>query len=404
MDDIEGEVDIAVIVPSKDSAHIITYVLYQISNGLVKHFPEKQSIIINVDGGSTDGTVEIVNSIKLPVKVVSVQEKDINSVKGKGSAIKTGLEIADKMKAKAFATIDSDLRSINEDWVSLLLQPILDMDKDFVSPLYLRYKYDGTITNFIVYPLVRMLSGKRVRQPIGGEFAMSRRIYQPILKHSLWENKETARFGIDVFLTMNALGNHANVCEAILGVKTHDVKDPSLHLAPMFEQVVKSLLNMIEYHEDEWRDVRGSDTLPHVRAKNRHLKPESFEVDTHNMIKMFIEGRTKYKDLLRELLPKEVYALVSSIPSTIENFIYDDELWSKTLIHLVTGYFGAQDARRAEIVDTLRFMWMGRVAYFTIEAADLNDREAEHLLEKQAFIIQEDKDEFIQLYEKNKGG
>ena len=39
----------------------------------------------------------------------------------------------------------------------LLLQPVLSLDFDYVAPYYKRHKYDGTITNSIVYPLTRRI-------------------------------------------------------------------------------------------------------------------------------------------------------------------------------------------------------------------------------------------------------
>ena len=92
---------------------------------------------------------------------------------GKGSAFRTIFEIAHSLKAKACIVVDSDLRSITPEWVELLVTPIFVKDYDFVAPLYLRHKYDGTITNSIIYPLTRALYGKRVRQPIGGDFGFS---------------------------------------------------------------------------------------------------------------------------------------------------------------------------------------------------------------------------------------
>jgi len=62
--------------------------------------------------------------------------------------------------------VDSDLRSITPEWVELLAGPILIKGYDYVAPHYLRHKYDGTITNSVVYPLTRALYGKRVRQPL----------------------------------------------------------------------------------------------------------------------------------------------------------------------------------------------------------------------------------------------
>ena len=73
----------------------------------------------------------------------------------------------------ACAVVDADVRSISPEWIELLLRPVLEQGYDYAAPYYLRHKYDGTITNSLAYPLTRALYGKRIRQPIGGEFGFS---------------------------------------------------------------------------------------------------------------------------------------------------------------------------------------------------------------------------------------
>ena len=90
--------------------------------------------------------------------------------------------MAVQLQAKACAVVDSDLRSITPEWIDMLLRPILFAGYDFVAPYYQRHKYDGTITNSIVYPLTRSLYGVRVRQPIGGEFGISARLIARYLR------------------------------------------------------------------------------------------------------------------------------------------------------------------------------------------------------------------------------
>jgi hypothetical protein len=91
--------------------------------------------------------------------------------------------------------MDTDLRSITPEWIELLIKPVLEEDYDYVSPYYMRHKYDGTITNTIVYPLTRALYGKRIRQPIGGDFGFSGRLASFYLDKDVWES-DVARFGI----------------------------------------------------------------------------------------------------------------------------------------------------------------------------------------------------------------
>ncbi len=79
-----------------------------------------------------------------------------HGVPGKGSALRTIFAIAERLGARACAVVDSDLRSITPQWIELLLGPVVDHGFDYVAPLYLRHKFDGTITNSIVYPLTRV--------------------------------------------------------------------------------------------------------------------------------------------------------------------------------------------------------------------------------------------------------
>jgi glycosyltransferase involved in cell wall biosynthesis len=395
--------DIAAIVSSHNNAPTVAYVMHQVAAGLKEYFPDKKSVIINVDGNSMDGTLDVAKAIKIPVDIITVKDRPCNGVCGKGAGVRTALGVAEELGVESIALVDSDLRSINREWIKLLVEPTLSGNYDFVAPYYLRYKYDGTITNFISYPIVRTLFGKRVRQPIGGEFGLSAECYRKVLNHKLWEKPETAQYGIDALLTVTALGEKMSMCEAVLGVKVHDVKDPSLHLAPMFRQVIGSILNLVRYYGKEWMHVSGSEPLPRIRGNIRFSHPEPFDVDTRNMMNIFLGGRARHKNLIKEILPQELYREVASIPDILEEFIFDTELWVELMCHIIMAYYFVPEDRKENVLDVLRHMWMGRVAYFTLESRDLNNREAEHLIEEQALIFEEHKPLLIELYTHHKG-
>ena len=145
--------------------------------GLAKYFPDCRALLLNSDGGSRDGTPEVVREASIgsfetllaahPLRAVHRIVTPYHGIPGKGSALRTVFAAAALTGARACAVVDSDLRSVTPEWVDLLINPVLRHDYDFVAPLYHRHKYDGTITNSIVYPLTRALYGARVRQPIG---------------------------------------------------------------------------------------------------------------------------------------------------------------------------------------------------------------------------------------------
>jgi len=53
------EADIAVVIPSYNEADSISYPTKMVSEGLVKYFPDKKSVIINADNASPDKTEDV---------------------------------------------------------------------------------------------------------------------------------------------------------------------------------------------------------------------------------------------------------------------------------------------------------------------------------------------------------
>src|SRR5436309_3253179 len=81
----------------------------------------------------------------------------------------------------------------------------------------------GTIA--IACPITAALYGGRLRQPIGGDFGFSGRLAGHWAAKHVWHT-EVARFGVDIWMTTVALCEGFNVCQAFLGAKLHDPKDP----------------------------------------------------------------------------------------------------------------------------------------------------------------------------------
>ena len=84
-----------------------------------------------------------------------------------------------------------------------------------------------------------------MRQPIGGEFALAGDLASALSEQPVWES-DVARFGVDIWLTIQALTRGARTCQTRLGVKVHDAKDPASSLEPMFRQVVGTLFALME--------------------------------------------------------------------------------------------------------------------------------------------------------------
>jgi glucosylglycerate synthase len=186
--------DIVVGVPSFNNVLTVNFVLSQAIEGLDKYFPNFKSVIFVSDGKSSDDTLTSVKRVNLPSKVKLIPAIYMG-LSGKGTAIRAIFEAAQYLNARSVALIDSDLRSITPEWMKLLITPTLT-GTDFVTPYYNRRKYDGTITNFLCYPVTRSLFGKNIRQPIGGDFGLSIELVKTILDSNMWEIPDVRGFGM----------------------------------------------------------------------------------------------------------------------------------------------------------------------------------------------------------------
>ena len=301
--DIE-KADIMVGIPSFNNVLTASYVLTQVVKGLDTYFPNHRSVIFVSDGDSKDETLTSVKKIDLPSEVKLIPAIYMG-IAGKGRAVRAIFEAASHLNVKSVALVDSDLRSITPEWMHLLITPTLN-GTGFVAPYYNRRKYDGTITNFLCYPLTAALFGKNIRQPIGGDFGLSIDLVEDLLNSSLWENPDVSRFGIDIFETFTALAKGYPLKQACLGVKNHDAKDPTSQLASMFRQVMNIMFTSIEEYESVWRGIKGVSETEMFGEANYSETPESIPVSFQATIDAFKTNFDQYHDIYKLVLEQKI--------------------------------------------------------------------------------------------------
>src|SRR5258708_18846161 len=96
--------DLVVGIPSYNNARTIGHVVRAVYAGLAKYFPQLSCVVINSDGGSTDGTAETVLSARLddsrlmllttPLPAAHRLSFPYHGIPGKGSAFRFIFQIA----------------------------------------------------------------------------------------------------------------------------------------------------------------------------------------------------------------------------------------------------------------------------------------------------------------------
>ena len=391
--------DVLVGIPSYNCAHTINYVVYQVVKGLEEHFPDLRGIILISDGGSTDGTLATVKAMKVPRETELVTTRYVG-ISGKGTAIRAILEAARHLGVRGMVMVDSDLRSITPEWMKLLLSPIIE-DAGLVTPLYLRHKYDGTITNFVCYPFTCSLYGKRLRQPIGGDFALSGKLVETLLMSPLWSTPYVPRFGIDIFVTHTALGEGFKTKQALLGLKTHEAKDPSKQLASMFTEVVGSMFCCMESFEETWKSIRGIQPVTVIHGNIKSGSPEPVQVDPCELAKAHKAGFRSNKDIYSKILSRELLQEIEKLQVMDETkFFFPADVWAK-IAYSFAGAFRRErnETNRRTLLDALRFLWIGKTASFALETQELDSEEAEKKIQDEAKIFEELKPYLLNAYQ-----
>lgn len=389
-----GKADVVIGIPSYNNARTIGHVVRAANAGLAKYFPELTGVIVNSDGGSTDSTREAVLSacvedghlmlLSTPLTVAHRLSFPYHGIPGKGSAFRLIFQMASALDAKACAVVDSDLRSITPEWIDLLLRPILVAGFDFVAPYYHRHKYDGTITNSIVYPLTRALYGLRVRQPIGGEFGISQRLTARYLARDDWET-DVARYGIDIWMTTVAIAEGFRVCQSFLGAKLHDAKDPGSDLTAMLRQVVDSVFRLMQEYEPVWQTRSGSKPAE-LFGFRYDVGLDPVDVNVERMVNAFYRGCHELGEIWAVALQPETHKQVLGLGMAggTENgppFHLDDELWTRVILDFACAY-RRHPLSSGQLLQSLTPLYLARVASFVEETRNLSSAQVEEKIEQ----------------------
>lgn len=406
-----GSADLVVGIPSFNNARTIGHVVRAAAAGLAKYFPDLRGVIVNSDGGSTDGTAQAVAEAELHAPATILVSHALSPVHkivtpyhgipGKGSAFRTIFALAEGLGARACVVVDSDLRSITPEWIELLLGPVLRHGFDFVAPLYLRHKYDGTITNSIVYPLTRALYGQDVRQPIGGDFGFSGALARHYLKQPVWESN-VARFGIDIWMTTTALADGFKLCQSFLGAKIHDAKDPGADLAGMFVQVVSSVFDLMSTYRARWAEVRECRPVP-LFGFPHGVGLEPIQVNAARMLAVFRQGARDLREIWQRALQAPTHDELTALAAATGPFHFPDALWVRAVYDFAAAY-----ERRAlppdQLLGSMVPLYLGRTASFVLQTKDSTPEDVERVIAALADEYLNQKGDLLRRLDRRTGG
>ncbi|QFZ19304.1 hypothetical protein [Saccharothrix syringae] len=226
-------------IPARDEARTVGAVAQAADTGLHLAFPEGANVVVLAENGSTDGTVQ--RFTEVPLRSRKVVASSPGEGTGKGTNVFAIVERALELDADRLLLLDADVRSTEPGWIPALADAVDSAEPVLAVPAYRRDRFEANTTNHLVSPLLAAVFGVHVQQPIGGEFAFNRAFLE---RASTWPRPDSAYlYGIDVWLTANALRERVRVVEVPLGRKLHNSPFPKILRLP--QQVLDSLFHVV---------------------------------------------------------------------------------------------------------------------------------------------------------------
>lgn len=401
-----GQVDVLVGIPTFNNAATVEATVRAVHVGFAKYFSRERTLLINSDGGSEDGTREIVRNASLGesetfiathvLRTIHRISAPYHGLPGKRSAVRAIFAAADLLQAKAVAVLDPDVVSITPDWLAALLKPVLRDQFEFVAPIYPRQRFDGPLITQLIRPLVRATYGFRLQEPLAGEFGCSRRFVAHCLAEEVWDS-DFARFGIDPWLSGTAMAGGFRLCQTHLGTQRIVSSQQRPPLPQTLQQTVGALFQCLELHQGYWQGRQGSEPVPTI-GNETEPPGEDSAIDAAAMVESFRSGVRDLAPILKQILRPDIHEQVLQLAEPPDGPIhYPDALWVATVYEFAASYHRAV-MHRDHLLLALVPLYLGQIASFVVEHGAREAPDVEQHLEALGLEYERSKPHLIECW------
>jgi hypothetical protein len=318
---------------------------------------------------------------------------------GKGNNLRNLFEKVRELQAQVVVVLEADIRNVAPYWVRNLGEPVVK-GSGYVCPLYVRHKYEATLSSSLVYPLMRCLYGRRVRQPNVGDFAFKGDLVDAFLNSRVW-TESVQHFGIDIWMTTIAMNSRIPICQTLIGApKIHRMKDPSAHLPVLFPQLIGAIFDLMMAYEDFWYQVKWSKpTLLYGTDTHSVETAIPAEVNVNLLYEKFLQGFDRYNDLWQDLYDDTVGPKLQEIRSLgLQHFSFPTQTWAKILFNMAKSYAQADEPKRALLRDSLLPLYLGKVLSFVRKTERMSIQQAEDYVEEECTTFEETKPYLLKVW------
>jgi hypothetical protein len=362
-------------------------------DGMLTHLAGLTAALIHVDATVSDEPAGQVEHTVDGLRVVHVRlPRNISAdgvQAGWGEAVRAVLGASRTLQTRAVVMLNAGISSTTSEWIRGLAQPVLKEGCAFVLPVYERGRYEGTLTQVFVVPLMRALFGHQLWYPMADEFGCSGQLAELLLAQDIWTT-DLAKQGLEFWLPVAAAEAALPVAQSMLGPRILEPAGQQPPLGSTVGRVAGALFSIAERHEAGWLDVRGSEPVGLFGVPPGPAKRVA-ALDPERMLEGFRQG---VRDLLpiweRILSPESLGDVLVLSEHPTGEFRLADRLWARLVFDFLLAY-RARVMYRSHIAQSLAPLYLGCAASLVLETRGLPDSAVAEATERLARSFEDEK-------------
>jgi glucosylglycerate synthase len=279
---------------------------------------------------------------------------------------------SEKLQSRACCILASKPESAAPERVSRLARPLLEADADLVVPHYARRRFEGLLNSSIVAPLMRALYGRRLSNPMGPDFGISRRLVQRIFSGP----ERGTRGGANGLHPVASLGPSAfcdnlPVVEVHFGARVYPPPDWT-NTSSLLAEALSPVFLDVERNAACWQRTRVSAAVP-AFGEPVVVAEDGGTIDTTRLLDSFALGNRELQEIWGLVLPPAtLFELRKLSRLAREQFRLPDELWARIVYDFALAH-RLRTINRDHLLKSMTPLYLGWVASYAhgFEAGDL---------------------------------
>jgi hypothetical protein len=381
--------DLVVVLTSDNNEGSIRYVAETLAQGLRSDLRELKPVIVNIDGGSLDGTPQEFQraDIHKSIEYLTI-EYPHGSIDTRG--FQDVFASARAIGAQFIAFVAAESPSIEASWLSKLVSPLIEGPYHYISPLFREAPCFTMARDYFHYPLFASLFGLLLRAPHADYFALSGGVLGDLVKDE--EDPERHRAG-GATIVMTGIEKQWKMAECALGALERS--GDFLHFTERYTAgKLRHFIALVDDRASLWqkeRQLRGLERLGEIPRVPVPLPP----LDPQELWRRFEKGLELHRETLKECVAPVLNRKLGAIavrPLRLAEF--DDPLWVELSVELVHACH-EKSAFRDRILALLPSLFYGKAAPFFASRSLVIDSEWEKGVENLVLLFGEKRKEFV---------